>query len=533
MDTVRTQMVAKDSINTNSSKGLNNNDAVAIINAVGGSWPFLLTVFLIVVVLTKWKTIWSKLDKTNKVKIAGQELEFNNESKEEKFESFEKTISPPEVSSEESEKIGNGDAPTLAKIFERLENSDFEAANKLFIELQKQTDEPLRQKNQIVFLWYQYLHGYSTALNDLLALEDVLSNDSKGYYYYILGMCYFRGENYENAITHFEKSLNLRFDVTTIRLTWESMYNLGRKQNAFDYLVSQISHARTDDIKSKIYFILSEHFDKEKNNLKKALALEKALELVPNNLTWLFSAGYSYSEVGLDLLALNHYLKRDYYDPEGTTSNNLGVAYSKLGLLSKSIEQYKKAFDLGETLAGSNLAYEYLENGFFNEAQEYISKAIQRPNVHRNVWSAKERLESQKKEENEKLDQIKIELIEQVRFLRKVGSKMFSITKNIQSNNIAPLKTDSGYLVEVKLNNETANMTWKDSSSVSHSIDCSLESDAGLATYKTSKVGSYGLTDFKNYNTGFYIFESGNWSFLFYGENTYVFLNLNTETLIQ
>ena len=364
-DSIQSVGLRKDSIGLHTHAQTRSESTIEVIKAVGSIWPFLLTVFAITVILIKWKTIWAKLDKTSKLKIGGQELEFNMDSKE-KVE-LEDPKTKLEVAVVGEPKISKTEPPSFLEIGENLVKSDMLTAERLFMELQKQTeDEADRQKNSIRFLFYQYNNGYSNALKDLINLKDKISlNSSKAYYYYILGLCYFRGENYENAINQFNQSLSHEHDRILIKLIWESLYNNGKKLEAYQYLINQISSADNDDAKAQFYLFLSEHFEKEKDNLRRALALEKALEFNPNNVTWLFSAAYCYSEAGLNLLALNHYKKRDFFESDATTSNNLGVAYSKLGLLSKSIEYYKKSFESGETLAASNLAYQYIEKGFF------------------------------------------------------------------------------------------------------------------------------------------------------------------------
>ena len=97
----------------------------------------------------------------------------------------------------------------------------------------------------------------------------------------------------------------------------------------------------------------------------RAFALEKALELRPNNTDLLFSTAYSYAKDKFDDLALFHYKQVASLteDNQGTT-NNLGVQYEKADMPIASVENYKKSIKKVKLLASANLAYRYMNAGF-------------------------------------------------------------------------------------------------------------------------------------------------------------------------
>src|SRR5262249_43033395 len=84
--------------------------------------------------------------------------------------------------------------------------------------------------------------------------------------------------------------------------------------------------------------------------------------------------------------------------------HNLGLAYSKLGLPINSVLNYKRAFNLGETLSASNLGYLYLEAGMVDEAASLLHEAQKKqgcvPDVTRCLAAVDER---QKQERDELL----------------------------------------------------------------------------------------------------------------------------------
>ena len=68
--------------------------------------------------------------------------------------------------------------------------------------------------------------------------------------------------------------------------------------------------------------------------------------------------------------------------------NNLGVAASKLGLGSISVEYYELSEGLGNTLATANLAWDLINAGFLKEARARLEAQVLKPEVHPNVLEA-------------------------------------------------------------------------------------------------------------------------------------------------
>lgn len=524
-DTLKQKVETLDSIKaTKPSIAEKQIDRIETIKAIGSTWPFVVVIFIIVVVILKWKYLWSKLDKTSKLEIAGQKLEFIDERK---FEEEKSKVSV-DAPTTEAPKIENEDRPDFIKIYGFLSNKKYPEAETLFLELQKGTeDDTERQINTINYIYYKYLFGVPEAQAELIAFkEKVTAKDVLSHYHYILGRCYFNGESYDKAILELNSSLKLKYSNEKIRIIWESKFRMGRKNEAYEYILDQIANASSSENKAELYFQLSEHFDREKDELKKALALEKAIELNPNNTDWLFRAAYSYSQVGINLIAANHYIKRNTFNTDGTTLNNLGVSFSKLGLYGKAVEEYKKSAEQGETLAASNLAYLLTDKGFFEDADLYIQKAIKSEEINNNVWSAKEHLESKRKEEADALEKIKKSNTEQILFLRSFGAKFFSreITQFTFKAGLT-LKSNDGATVEIKPINDKVNLTWRDNNQVNHEIEIQLTGESGFAKYKALKDNYFG-EHYKNYETGFYIVSPYNFSFLFYGDEKYIKIEL-------
>jgi hypothetical protein len=82
----------------------------------------------------------------------------------------------------------------------------------------------------------------------------------------------------------------------------------------------------------------------------------------------------------------------------------------------------KQAVELGETLPAANLGYAYLNEGFIDEAQAILAKAMSQPDFHENVTHALAEVESRKRNESNKLDNLLEDAKRQQEFLRLMGN---------------------------------------------------------------------------------------------------------------
>lgn len=134
---------------------------------------------------------------------------------------------------------------------------------------------------------------------------------------------------------------------------------------------------------------------------------ERYLDIDPSDTDVRFNLAHRYSEEGENELSLFHYLKVPDPERSSGTWNNLGVAYEQFDLASKSVMAYRKAEDLGETLAMSNLAQKLIKVGFLNEADEICKRAVKTEDYHKNVGYAISRIkeipEAEDKHEKELL----------------------------------------------------------------------------------------------------------------------------------
>lgn len=143
----------------------------------------------------------------------------------------------------------------------------------------------------------------------------------------------------------------------------------------------------------------SEHIDDVDLQLG---VIERTLQLHPEDSSARFSLALKHSEAGNADVSLLHYLRIPFQERVAATWNNLGVQFDNLGLQTKSVVAYRRAEELGETLAMSNLAQKFITAGFLREAEDICNKALKFDNYHKNVGYAISRIKDVPQEEDKK-----------------------------------------------------------------------------------------------------------------------------------
>ena len=142
---------------------------------------------------------------------------------------------------------------------------------------------------------------------------------------------------------------------------------------------------------SRIYAFAAKFFLKsEPPDFDRSFALyELAVQLAPTDNSLRFDLAYAYAEQDAHAAAFLQYKNLVDREPENEgAANNLGVEASNLGLQSIAVDHYKRAEDLGNTLATANLAWKLIYVGFLQEARARLEPKLDLPGVHRNVLDA-------------------------------------------------------------------------------------------------------------------------------------------------
>ncbi|MEX2163175.1 MAG: tetratricopeptide repeat protein [Sulfuricaulis sp.] len=225
-----------------------------------------------------------------------------------------------------------------------------------------------------------------------------------------LAKAYLEYQDFEKAADHFEvaaeKSVDAKSQLTRYGEAAVAYFRAGLQQETkaiFGKMRDLVP--KVDDGES--VFIKSLRNVAEHANDKDLLLglMERLIHLHPEDTNSRFSLAYKYSEVGYRDVSLLHYLKIPYQERGAATWNNLGVEFDHFDLHSKSVKAYRKAEELGKTLAMSNLAHKFIKEGFLEEAENICNNAVKIKDYHKNIGYAISRIkdvpEEEEKKENE------------------------------------------------------------------------------------------------------------------------------------
>jgi len=133
---------------------------------------------------------------------------------------------------------------------------------------------------------------------------------------------------------------------------------------------------------------------------------EALLEQRPDDHGRRSALAWHYSEAGEHDLALYHYGILVNRSPDEGYWNNYGVAAANLKLPATSVRAYRDSQRKGGTLAMSNIAHKFLNEGFLEEAEQTAIEAMKQQTYDKQVGSVLPRMRSMDEEEATKRDQL-------------------------------------------------------------------------------------------------------------------------------
>ena len=150
-------------------------------------------------------------------------------------------------------------------------------------------------------------------------------------------------------------------------------------------------------------------------------AMERILEINPDDFDTRFSLAYKYSEKENHDLSFYHYLKIPSNKRSSVVWNNLGVGFQHFSLPAKSVSAYCKSADAGETLAMSNLGYKLMQAGFLAEAETEFGRALVIADFHKNVGEGMAALRDVRENETKRQVEILEKASKKISFFQKLG----------------------------------------------------------------------------------------------------------------
>lgn len=381
------------------------------------SWPGIVLIIAIVSIFSFRKQIANFLNEIRQIKAKGLEVNTRYEDKEdvehpkkEELAKEEERIEEEAHEAKKNEEPKNLDEWRSEMIFASFRKNQ-NRADEAFKKIQELNHDLLSLKNdEILYLKLSHINGNTEAIlkiKSFLVDPEVVYEASKA-----LGFCYSYSNDFENATKFYSQALesagNEKEKSIIASEYSSSLYQNGKKENAIKILIDVLSVVEKDSNKLALYESLADIYEKENDHENRAFVLDKAVELKPNDTNLVFKAGYAYAESEYDELSLLHYKNAQDINPnDEMVQNNLGVQYDNLKMPIKSVFSYRRAEQLGNTLASANLAYRLMNAGFTEEAFVVLNSAAEKENIHPNVNSAlsdlPKRIEKEDEIEREKI----------------------------------------------------------------------------------------------------------------------------------
>ncbi|MDB5194189.1 MAG: hypothetical protein JWN50_203, partial [Parcubacteria group bacterium] len=386
------------------------------LSVIAGSWP----VFLLIVVILFRKEIKKLIDRIQKGEVGPSGAKFESPLETPKIPDKlqEKPVSEAVYEEEKKEEKKTADEEFVPKTYKEWRTEmivaaimkDKERLEVAYQEMLRLCSDPLTiKKSEITYWTWKHTLGETNAIPALkkFAKDSETMFDAK----IALGSCYSNSEDFETSALFYEEALKLALTeedkVRAANRYAVVLYKIDEKLKAIKILEELLSEVSKEENKADLYIELADLYEKEKDYERRAILIEKALELKPNDAGLLFKAAYSYSMSKYEELSLFHYNNAKRINPnDGSVRNNLGVQYDTLDMPFKSVANYEAAAEQGETLALSNLAYRLMRVGFEKAAEERLKEAQKIEDPHANVAQAVSDLSRRKERESEREDEV-------------------------------------------------------------------------------------------------------------------------------
>lgn len=390
-----------------------------LINAIAGLWKLMFVLTALISMVVFRKPLVSFFERLTKLQLKRGQTELATELTDIQVikEIEAKTLALPEAQSETKSiaLVSSEDSKdTLAKQEPKDSNGYFRAmleaaftsrslvqTDEAFKKLQESpTDEDEKMANESLYYYLRYDLGDTSALSKLQDLTR--AEKSAPYAYEALGMCYTTsgdfvraGSFYEFAAQYYEKQsyAKQRQKVRCVVKAADCLFKTGSHQEAYSRIMREFANVNDALDLSTLYEGLASLYEQAKETELRAFALEKALEYRPNDINLRFMAGFAYGEKEANELSLLHYQTLLQFDDKYAAAlNNIGVQYNRLRMPMNANAFFKKATPLTGTLAAANLAGNYIEAGFAEEAEQVLNTAKQRSDIDPKVGSEIARL---------------------------------------------------------------------------------------------------------------------------------------------
>lgn len=373
-----------------------------LINAVAGLWKLVLAVTFLLAVLLFRERISDQLRRLLRLHVKRGETEITVEGTTAGDTSLivaqpiatGTTDPPPEIQSKPAALPAPSDQGSwFTNMFDSFLDRRLDDAKTAFEKLQaSEPDAAARLRNEVLYYALRFTYGEDqTAMGELEKLSERAEVRADAFSW--IAHCHKRLRAYSKAESAYREAIEASKSDEERSRNIASLAGLkaeiGQPQEAIELLTKAAQSMASQEARGALFVSLAGIYKDIGNTFARAVALEKAINLNPQNSSLRFDAAYAQSEAGLSQLSAANYDTLVNLEPDHPSAfNNLGVEAGHLGLSTLSVQFYRRAAEKNETLAMANLAFLFLQAGFTSEATELLSTARAEKNVHPNVGQA-------------------------------------------------------------------------------------------------------------------------------------------------
>ena len=242
-------------------------------------------------------------------------------------------VEDPKPQAPTEKEVAPGEVDNFVEMFHAFENRNEALAVESYEKLQNAVTAPTEKlQNEVFYFYLRFL--YLADLKALTELEKLCETpDVKYDAHYWTGHAYLKTD-VKKALMNFEKAVVAAKSnddrAKAVIDSARSIYGTDRKR-AFSRIIEQIARTKDSGELKRYFLALGNLYRDSENHSLRAVALEKALEIVPHDTDTIFGAAYSYFENGFYVISTQHYNDLVQSSPGSPDAwNNLGVAYDRL-----------------------------------------------------------------------------------------------------------------------------------------------------------------------------------------------------------
>jgi tetratricopeptide (TPR) repeat protein len=205
-----------------------------------------------------------------------------------------------------------------------------------------------------------------------------------------LGRAFDGYEDYKTSARTYEAAAKEAMEATErLKLLKDAVVahaRAGAREAALAVINEMKTHFHTSHIgEAELLNALLAYIGIDKDDERIIALMERVADMDPSDANARFSLAYKHSELGNNDLALFHYTRISLEARTPIAWNNLGAAFGNAGLHANAITAFRRAEQMGETLAMSNIASKLMAAGFLPEAEKLCEEALTKDNYNTNV----------------------------------------------------------------------------------------------------------------------------------------------------